>query len=135
MSTSTARAWIKRLLAADPTPPVSVTGTTVNAATTVVDTGIAVPPGHSTKLDGGLNINDIAAQTTYSKNLNASLRNFGGQAVAGAPVVGGGTGDASLAASTITFSFVSGTLHVTLTPPGGYVGTINWEVTINPTLN
>lgn len=112
-----------------------VLGSTVNAATTAIDTGYKPTPGHIAKLDGGLSLTDRTAQTGRGLNANAIFANYGGLSVRGAPVIGGGTGDA-FAGATIVFSVsMGGTLVVTLTPPGGYVGTIEWECVFTLTEN
>jgi hypothetical protein len=101
---------------------------TSNAGTVTVDTGYKPPPGHSAKVDGGFNVVDRTANTTTSKNTNASFYNNAGTVAAhGAPSIGGTVGDAPLATATIAFA-ISGTntVEVTFTPPGGYVGDLDW---------
>ena len=135
MSRSVALAHYKRLLALLPPSLLNPVATTVNAAAVTVDTGYSLLQGHSAKLDGGMNVSDATAQTSGSKNFNAALKNFSGTPSIDGQTAGGFVGDGSLATAAITFSFSSGTLRVTFTPPAGYVGTLNWEATINPTLN
>lgn len=116
--------------------PLVFTGTTLNAASQAVDTGFKPPANTAAKLDGGLSVVDVAAHTTSSKNINAAVRNFGGLAIAGAPTVAGTTGDASLATATVAFSVSGGgTLVATFTPPALYVGTLDYVLFLNPTLN
>lgn len=135
MSRSVALAHYKRLLSLLPPPLLSPVATTTNAVAVTVDTGYVLQEGHSAKLDGGMNVSDATANTTSSKNFNAALKNFTGTPVVAGSSVAGTVGDGSLSTATLSFSFSGGTLHVTFTPPGGYVGTLNWEATINPTLN
>jgi|SRR5579864_1395953 len=135
MSRSVELANVKRLLAQDTPAPISVSVTTVNAVAATVDTGYAPAPGHSAKLDGGMNVNDVTANTTSSKNLAGSLRNLNGTPVVAGATIAGTVGDGALSTATFSLSFIAGTLHVTFTPPVAYVGTLNWEVTIIPTLN
>jgi hypothetical protein len=108
--------------------PYQIFASTVNAGTVTVDTGYKPPPGHSAKIDGGFNAVDRTANTTTSKNTNASFYNNAGTVAAhGAPVISGAVGDAPLATATIAFA-ISGTntIEVTFTPPGGYVGDLDW---------
>jgi len=108
--------------------------TTTNAATTAVDTGYSPPNGHAAHLDGAISLTDVAAATALAKNLAATIRRYAGTtAVAGTPIVSGSTGDtASLGTATITFSISGGgTVVLTFTPPGGYVGTIRWIVSMD----
>jgi hypothetical protein len=127
-----AAARLRGIAAATLTIPAS----TLNAAAVAVDTGYTPPAGHSAKLDGGLNVVDTTAHTTSSKNIAGSLRNFGGLAIAGAPTIAGTTGDATLATATVAFSVSgAGTLLATFTPPGAYVGTLTWLLTLIPTQN
>ena len=124
-----------RLRALLPGLPIGVSATTVNTATATVDTGYQLPLGHSAKLDGGVNVNDATAGTTSSKNFNAALKNFSGTPTVAGSTVAGTVGDNSLSTATCSFSFSNGTLHITFTPPGGYVGTLNWSATVSPSLN
>jgi len=49
---------------------------------------------------------------------------------------GGSNGDAALAAAVPSFALSGGgTFEVTFTPPGGYVGSVEWLFNINMTEN
>jgi len=110
----------------------SVNATTVNAGTVTVDTGYKPPANHGAKIDGGFTVIDRANHLIHAFNTNGAVRNFGGLAIAGTPLIGGSTGDDAgvaphLAASTIVFGVSGGgTLTITFTPPAGYVGTLDW---------
>lgn len=122
-------------------PSFTVFGQTVNAApSAALDTGYKPPANHAAAIGGGLIATDRTADKSISKNINAAVDNYGGLAVKGTPVVSGGTGDtatfAGPAALTITFGVSgTGTLTVTLNPPTGYVGTIDWVVSLSVSEN
>ncbi len=112
-------------------PSFTVLATTTNAAAVTVDTGYAPPDGHGADLDVHYNVTDRGAHTSRSGNGAGTMKNFagfGGVAIAGAPIFGGANGDAGLATSVPSLSVSGGTLHVTVTPPAGYVGTLDWIV-------
>jgi len=114
----------------------TVFATTVDAAAVTVDTGYKPASGHAAKIDGGISLTDRTAHTANSKNSTGSVRNYGGLAIAGTPTVSGTSGDAALNAAAVTFGVSGGgTLEVIFTPPGGYVGTIDWIYGLNLTEN
>jgi hypothetical protein len=109
-----------------------VTGNTVAAATQTVATTFAPINNHGASLDIHFNAVDVANQIMRSGNAAGDIRTFGGAAViAGAPILGGSTGDAGLNGAVIALSVVAGFLNITFTPPVGYGGNLDWICTID----
>jgi hypothetical protein len=104
---------------------------TVNAVATTQASDYAPPDGHAAQVSGGMCVTDRTAHTTSSANSNASIRNYGGLAVA-AQLTAGHEGDGALATATFAIGVSGGGfLQLTVTPPGGYVGTLDWVVILN----
>jgi hypothetical protein len=113
-------------------PSFSIRDTTVNAATKTIDTGYACQANTAAGIDGAMNARDDVAHTTTDKNIHGAVRNYGGLALPAAAAVAGTVGDAALATATIVLGIsAAGTLTVTLTPPAGYGGTLNWAVDLS----
>lgn len=104
---------------------------TVNAGTASVDTTWQLEAGRAADVAGGFNVTDRANDRVTSGNLIANLRNYGGAFAVAGQFVGGTThGDAALNTCTMSLAVVGGTLIVTVTPPAGYNGTLEWVVTL-----
>jgi hypothetical protein len=114
-----------------PGPNSDFTATTTNAVTTTIDTGYKPTSGNVAGIDGGLTVKDSAAKTGNKANIAGEIDNFApaGLTIPQQPIVAGHRGDAGLSTCTVTYVVSpGGTLTVILTPPAGYVGTINWHI-------
>jgi hypothetical protein len=123
---------LKKIMARTvPGPSSDFTATTVNAATTTIDTGYKPASGNVAGIDGGFTVKDSVAKTGNKANIAGEVENFApaGLTIPQQPIVAGHRGDATLSTTTVTYGVSpGGTLTVILTPPAGYVGTINWHL-------
>lgn len=106
-----------------------VFGSTINAAALVVDTGYAPIANHMAKLTLSSSVVDRTAHTVATIDVESGISHFGGTVALPGTLSQSTTtpsDDATLSTSAVTVSVVAGTLNVTFTPPGGYVGNLDW---------
>jgi hypothetical protein len=100
-----------------------VYGTTTDTTPLTVDTGYKPPDGHSASLSIVFNCVDRTAQKTYTQNMVAVCRNFGGLAIPGTTSFASG-GDGMSTNPQLQVSG-GGTLAIEFAM-GFWTGTVDW---------
>jgi hypothetical protein len=112
-----------------------VQGTTLDTGAVTVDTGNAPPLNHISLLVATYSAVDRANHLGHSGNGIGTSARFGDLTVPG-QVFSDGNGDAALATAVPSFVIAAGgALGVRFTPPAGYVGQIEWLMTLTITDN
>jgi hypothetical protein len=113
-----------------------VKGTTLNAASVTVDTGNAPPFNHISLLEATYSAVDRANHLAHTGNGIGTLARFATPQTIPGQSFTDGNGDATLATAVPSFVVtVGGGVGVTFTPPAGYVGQIEWLMTLTITNN